>query len=203
MSDSKKVNSVQNLEEALQKYQEIQRQEPDNLDALQGMARAYYRLKRDNESINCCTQALTKNKTLVWPHLVQSYVYYRQKRMDECKKEAEVAIEAAPSDWEANFWWGTLLVDKNKIDEGLVFLEKAVSMESNNLYLYNNLATAYQKKGDLKKYHYVLTQMNRLRPSFIGSLLLYLGNVATHAIWVLLIHYLLILLALMFKLQLL
>src|SRR5258708_15826428 len=201
MSKEQKAYNQQNLENDLGRFQEILNLEPDNRVALEGAARNYFRLKNDIASLDCCARALAKNKSLIWPHLVESYVLHHQNRIEDCKREARLAIEAAPMDWETNFWWGTLLVDDNKIEEGLLLLEKAASLETNNWSLYTNLAWAYQKKGDLKKNLQTLRHMNQLRPKLSVSLLLQFANIFDRGIWVLVIHYLLIVLALLFNQQ--
>ena len=160
------------FEEALKTYLEIISREPSDLDALEGIARSLYRLKRYEEAQKYCNRGLEINISCIWPHLIRSYIYYLQKDFDRSKKEAQISREKDPSNWETNFWWGSILDFEGKTDEGLLFLEKAVSMEEDNWFLYHNLSSAYMKKSQYGKYFQTLENMNRLKPDLRTTLLI-------------------------------
>lgn len=189
MNTAKKAYDEEDFGEALRLYQEIQKREPDNTDAFQGLARCYYKLRKLEEAIASCDQALAIDYSLAWPHLIKSYVYFLMNKIDLCKEEARIAIEVDPSNWEMNYWWGSVLVSEGQTDEGLAFLEKAVSMQINYWPLYNSLSTAYAKKKDVKRYFNVLKEMNRLKPNPLLFIGMQLGNLARYGVWVLLVHY--------------
>lgn len=193
MINAKKAYQDKKFDEAVKLFSDIYQKQPANLDVLEGLARSSYQLKNFNDAIKYCNQALLIETAIVWPYLIRSYIHFLQKEIDICKEDARTAIELAPSNWEPNFWWGSLLDYENKTSESLVFLEKAASLEFNELSLYNNLSRAYFKQGDLKKYYGALKEMNRLRPRFLLSLSIHFGELAIfYSLFTVLIHYSLI-----------
>ncbi len=176
MEKAKHLIRTRKYSEALDLFLELYRQNPENLEILEGIARCHFGLKKYNKSLSTCNQALSINKNISWPHLIKSYILLTQKRLASSKEEAKAAIEIAPLSWEPIFLWGTILCYENKTDEGINYLEKASSIESNEWSLYNNLAIAYFKKRNYKKYYWALAEMNRIRPSLLLSFLIAIGK---------------------------
>ncbi len=200
MINARRAYNAENFEGALQAYSKVREQEPDNLEATEGLARTHYRLRHFDQALAYGDEALEKNSSLVWPHLIRSYIYYLQKEMDKCKDEARVAIEAAPEDWETNFWWGSILDFEHDTDKGLAFLEKAAAMQTGNWYLYNNLSSAYLNKREYQKYYNALENMNRLKPSALLTVGVYVGRrEKAFRVIAFAIHYVLIVFALVFR----
>lgn len=175
INDAKKAYRTQKYNDAIELFLEILQQYPEDVEVLEGLAKSYFRLKKKDKALEICSQALSINASIAWPHTVRSYIYFPQK-LDECKKEAKIAMEIAPTNWETNFWWGSIWCYENKLDDGIGFLERAAAIEPDEWAVYNNLATAYFKKKYYQKYYWALAEMNRLRPSLFLSYMIIFGK---------------------------
>lgn len=202
MNKAKEAYNNNNFEDALHIYLDIWQMQSDNMDALEGVARSYYRLRHFDDAIRYCNQALSFDRSLTWPYLILSYIDFFQKKFGESKQKAQVAIERDPTGWETSFWWGSLLCHEYKTDEGLVFLEKAVAIEKDDWQLYNNLSIAYLNIGDMKKYYEARKQMNRLKPSISNEISIHLERWAKlYTIIIMMIHYIMVFVAVISKWQ--
>lgn len=160
---------------ALEILSELHQQQPYNMEVLEDIAKSYFGLRNFDKAIDTCNQGLSINGNTAWPHVVKSYILFIQKKFAACKEEAQIAFNISPQDWEPIFWWGSVLCHQG-IDEGISLLEKAASLESNELSIYRNLSTAYYKKKDHEKYHWALEEINRIKPNLFLSLLIYFSR---------------------------
>jgi tetratricopeptide (TPR) repeat protein len=180
--------------EALEISRQVYDSEPQNLDALEGLARSCVKLKKYEEAKKYCHLALNINGSLIWPHCVLSYINVRLDQVEGGKSEALLALQLGPNEWEPNYIWGYLLITKENNDKtALSFLEKAASINPDNWYVYHALQFAYWKKRDLPKFYSALKQMNRLRLSgYSTARILVEEHAILYGVSSFLLHYLLV-----------
>ena len=161
---------------SLKMFSELYQQQPYSMEALEGISKSYFGLRKFDKAIDVCNQALSINGNTAWPHVVKSYILFVQKNFSACKEEAQIAFNISSQDWEAIFWWGSILCHQGNLDEGVSLLEKAVLLEPDELSIYRNLSTAYYKQKNHEKYYWSLEEMNRIKPNVFLSLLIYFGR---------------------------
>lgn len=93
----------------------------------------------------------------------------REKKEKEIKDYYKKTIEIFskikenyPDDSHIRVLMGASYIELDKIDDAINILEEAKSIDPDNLYIYNNLAVCYQKKGDNKKLQEVLKKLKEL-----------------------------------------
>jgi tetratricopeptide (TPR) repeat protein len=190
---AKKAYENGNIILALELYHQVFNDESHNIDALEGLARSCNRLKRYEEATRYCHLALEIDSTLVWPHIVLSYVNFYQGQIETSRNEAMQAIQMNSDEWEPNYLWGNLLNQENKVDDALLFLEKARFINPDNWYVYNSLSVVYLRMRNLEKHYESLKHMNRLKPNLLLSFRIHVGRHSrAYSIGLILIHYILL-----------
>jgi len=154
-----------NAQKALEIYLEIARTTPRSPLAYQGIAQSQYQLKKYEEALRASKIALDLDPRLTAPHIILAYIYARNKDSEQSRRQAEIALELAPSQFETLDCYGTILAAENKYEEAVPYLVRAVEIEPSALSAHHNLAIVYQQLGETGKLTQELRTIYRLSPS--------------------------------------
>jgi tetratricopeptide (TPR) repeat protein len=86
--------------------------------------------------------------------------------MGKSYEHANAARQLEPESAEALGCYGTLLLKDGEIDDAIAVLQKASTLNPQNYLIHNNLAYAYDFKGDKSSYYQVSKTLYQLRPNF-------------------------------------
>jgi tetratricopeptide (TPR) repeat protein len=75
----------------------------------------------------------------------------QKRRFSEAEGVLREYLKKAPASIDAKFLLGSLLIQTNKIDQGIMFLESVLRADPTHLQANYNLALIYSSKGDYKK----------------------------------------------------
>jgi tetratricopeptide (TPR) repeat protein len=77
--------------------------------------------------------------------------YLNNKNYQECIQTSVVLMKAAPQRWEGYFYQGTAYVNLGKFQQGAASLEKAITLNQNDPYIWFNAGIAQQQIGNKEK----------------------------------------------------
>jgi len=77
--------------------------------------------------------------------------YLNNKNYQECIQTSVVLMKAAPQRWEGHFYQGTAYVNLGKFQQGAAYLEKAITLNQNDPYIWFNAGIAQQQIGNKEK----------------------------------------------------
>lgn len=144
-------------EEALKDYEALKRDIPDNTDIDYGIAICLRGLGKIEEAIEKFQQVLEQAPQHPSAHHELMKIYSRRFNTYELKsaygsalKEINAQLEIVPS---AYYYIerGLLYMDNFNFDQALADYQKALELEPENVYAYNNIATVLEAKGQFEE----------------------------------------------------
>lgn len=154
------------LGDALKLYKEIIANEPDNFSAYLGAAECSFRLKEFQNVFELCKKALELKPDSAMAHVLMAYGHSELNEPERGYEHAKTACDLEPDSADALGCYGTLLLKDGKVDEAIPVLQRASTLDPQNYLIHNNLAYAYDGKGDTNSYLQERRTLYRLRPNF-------------------------------------
>ena len=112
----------------------------------------YKNEKQYEKAIHCHNEALKEDSTNIAIYFSLAAIYNILKDEENEIVVLENALKYFPENSELLNWLGYSLVDNNiRFDYALSLLEKAISLEPDNVYIWDSLAWAYYKLNNYKK----------------------------------------------------
>lgn len=109
---------------------------------------------RPAEAEHAYRQAIARDSLLLEAYINLSYLYYQQGKYRESLQVNLDALRHKPASYEINVNMGRIYLKLQDINNALVYLEKAVSINRSDKGLLNMMAELYQSTGNLEKAHY-------------------------------------------------
>lgn len=153
-----------NLSEALQYYQSLLKDEPENVLVLQGFAECLRRLGRYEEALHNAIIAARINPSLGSIHATLGIIYSNRSQYKEAEIELRSAIALDPADSESYGNLGGILIEQNRVEEGIQLLHQAVAMKSGIWWFHFNLFFGYIRQHRLPEAIGEAWKTFRLRP---------------------------------------
>ena len=165
---------LERIEEAIQCYEEILRQNPNYVPALRRMMYIYSFLSNKEDDLEKCRKGVQYATRLIEATgSAEGYVergnlnidlYELEQAVEDCKK----AIELDPEAYYAYNNLGCALLKLRRVEEALEPLKQVIRMEPDKDHLpYLNLAECYELLGEYEKAMDAYKQVLRLRPKMI------------------------------------
>ncbi len=130
-------------EAALMYLEEARKQEPNSFDVLNGLARCYYELKRDNEALELYKQASAQNPA-VWE--VQYYlgrIHLENGRYTQAVEPLETALKLKPDDPETISAFGVALSKSGRSRDAISYLTRIIALKRYSKEDFYYLGEAY------------------------------------------------------------
>lgn len=144
-------------EEALSEYTGLEKDLPDNADIDYKRGLCLQKLGRTEEAIQAFQRTLQKDATHPRVNHELMKIYSRQFDQYELKSSYGLALKAINAQLElvedAYYYIerGLLYMDNYNMDLALADYEKALELEPDNIYAYNNIGYVLQSKGQFEK----------------------------------------------------
>lgn len=162
---------VDEIDKAIQCYNEILIENPDFVPALRRMMYVYSYTSSEKNDLDLCAKAIDyATRFIDITDSAEGYVergnlyidlYELEKSVEDCKK----AIELDADSYYAYNNLGCALLKLRRVDEAIVPLEQVIAMEPDRDHLpYLNLAECYVLKGEYEKAVQMYHEVIRLRP---------------------------------------
>jgi Flp pilus assembly protein TadD len=134
-------------EKALEDYRRVQDLEPNNVDALLGMAKVYDKVDMPDKAVEAYNRAIDLDPGYYWPYDSQGIFFYRRGRYPEAADQFRKVIERAPGMFRPYSNLGATLMDLGKYDEAEQALTQSLKLRKTAPAL-NNLGAirAYQRR---------------------------------------------------------
>jgi len=174
LRDADRALGANEYSKALEMYQLLLKDDPNNPKIYQGMAYSLYELKQFDDALKKCKRALELDLNLSLVHVVLAYIHLRRKELEISKQEALEAFKLDPDLFDVLRCYGTVLLVSKDVDKAVELLQKAVEMKPDDLISHSNLALAYLRKQQFALYFRERKIISKLQPSLtsFGELLL-------------------------------
>lgn len=161
---AKAAVNASNLNEALRHYQSLLKDEPENALVLQGLAECLRRLGRYEEALQNALMAAQIDPSLGSVHATLGIIYSNRSQYKESENALRDAIALAPTDSESYGNLGGVLIELNRVEEGIQLLHQAVAMKSGIWWFHFNLFWGYARQRRLREALREARKAFRLRP---------------------------------------
>jgi tetratricopeptide (TPR) repeat protein len=168
--NAEKLFSTASYETALGLYSDVISEEPSNALAYQRMGQCQYQLEEYEAATRTSTAALGLNPMLPIPHTILALVYSRKGNYEMGNNEARAALALDPEAYEVVDTYGTVLLAEGQLAEAEQMLRKAAVLRPDSFRTHENLAIAYLRMRDSKKYIEQARTLFKLRPSLSNAL---------------------------------
>lgn len=164
------LNREKRYDEALEICRELIKLEPDNLYTRTKLGNCYERMENTEKAIECYRRILATDKNYV-PAIrrlmyMYSYLSNQNNDMEKCKlgiKYATKLIETT-GDAEGYVERGNLYIDLYELEQAVQDCKKAIELDSEAYYAYNNLGCALLKLRRIDEAVEPLEQVIRMEP---------------------------------------
>ena len=156
-----KENNNNNTNKAIRHIVEWADLEPKNISALTTLAVIYQENNQQSEAINVYEKALRlkNNNVLVLNNLAFLYFETNDPR---ALKLAKQAYTLSPQNAAISDTYGWILVERDKINEGLVILQQAAELAPMNKEILQHYSSALTRAGKLKEAAAVIDKITKL-----------------------------------------
>ncbi len=165
-----RLREQKDYQQALQIYLDLLRQYPDNGEIYQWIAKCYYELKNYDEAFSASKEAIRLDRNLSLPHLILAYISVHQGNLEDAALEAQDAYNLSPEVDEVSNCYGALLLSTGKLDESIAVLRHTLELHPNSILAHQNLATAYRKKKDYKRYTEAMRLVYKHNPNLLNAI---------------------------------
>lgn len=136
-----------NIQEAIEAFETIIKQDETHSLAYQGLGEAYFRVPNLQKAEANCRKAIELDKTLWLSYNCLGMIYDRQKRFGEAVKAYQTAHKLQPRQSMVLNNLGISYYIQEKYKMALETLQKALVLEKDPTRLYNNLGVVLSKLG--------------------------------------------------------
>jgi len=154
-----------NFNEAIQHYQSLLKDEPENVMVLQGFAECLRRLGRYEEALQNALIAAQIDPSLGSIRATLGIIYSNRNQYKEAENELRNAIALNPTDSESYGNLGGVLIEQNHVEEGILLLHHAVAMKADIWWFHFNLFFGYIRQRRLREALREAWKTFRLRPA--------------------------------------
>jgi tetratricopeptide (TPR) repeat protein len=130
---------------------EAEKRDPDNVEYLEGLARLYFLVNRNEEALRYALLLQKKGESSAGTHLLLARVLHRLGRNDEALQAAMSAASHSPDDPECRITLGSILSARNDPAGAAAEYEKALAQGHGDKALLYTLAGAYEDAGNPDK----------------------------------------------------
>jgi len=126
---------------------------PNNLDLINSLAIGYSEnpsMQTDNEELKYFELAYLIKKTVKSTHNLAWYLYFEDGNEEKAINIQKECIELSPKSYYPYYLYGYMLLEKNKFDEAISYLEKAYQIRERRDILYN-IGFCYFQMGNIEK----------------------------------------------------
>lgn len=155
---------------ALETYLAIVKVDPRSAAAHQGVAQCQYQLRQYAEATESARVALGLDPALTAPRILLAYIHAQNKDLEQAHREAQKALDLAPSSFETLNCFGVILAAEKKYDEAAPYLRLATKIDPWALSTHHNLAIVYGQIEDSPNLLHELRTIYRLQPSLGNGL---------------------------------
>lgn len=161
-------------EQALTVFQQIQKTDPKNFDALIAIAGIYRRQKKYAESVSLLEQALVtfenKPKSHAKIYYNLGFTYRQMGSYDDAIRCFEEVVEEVPSDVLANNHLGAIYALQGKYNDAIKAYNRGLKYDPNHPILQFNIAKSYSEIGDIHKALNFYEGALRARPGWTDAI---------------------------------
>ncbi|HEX2923537.1 MAG TPA: tetratricopeptide repeat protein [Chloroflexota bacterium] len=143
--------SQNRLDEAEGLLLEAIKVEPSLSAAHHNLGALYLNQRRFAQASKCIRRAIQLDPNDVESRIALAKVLSDMGKADEAFADYEWVCKQYPDDWRAQISYGNALLEKERLDEAIEHLEKAVILRSKEELTHLVLAAAYERRGDLEK----------------------------------------------------
>ena len=136
---------------ALAYFQAAQKDQPDSLEVITGLAHCYYGLKRDDEALTLYKQVVAQKADLWEVHNNLGRIYLEQGKYAESVEAFNSALKLKPGDPDILSGLGIALTKSGKNAEAIPHLTQVVEMKRYIQEDFYNLGEAYANEGQWSK----------------------------------------------------
>ncbi len=137
----------------LKKLIQLYEKEPNDIDLINSLAVGYYEnpsMQTDNEELKYFELAYLIKKTVKSTHNLAWYLYFEVGNEEKAINIQKECIELSPKSYYPYYLYGYMLLEKNKLDEAISYLEKAYQIGKRRDILYN-IGFCYFQMGNIEK----------------------------------------------------
>jgi len=135
------------IQEAIQSFQTIIKQDETYSLAHQGLGEAYFRVPELQKAEASCHKAIELDKTSWIAYNCLGMIYDRQERFEEAVKAYQTAHELQPHRSMVLNNLGISYYAQGKYEKALETLQKALTLEKDSARIYNNIGIVLSKLG--------------------------------------------------------
>ena len=136
---------------SLQMYTMALERNPNTFDVHLNRGITYIKMLDYKNALKDFNQALKLRPNDVGTLVNLCAAYLNNKNYQECIQTSVVLMKAAPQRWEGYFYQGTAYVNLGKFQQGAASLEKAITLNQNDPYIWFNAGIAQQQIGNKEK----------------------------------------------------
>jgi arylsulfatase A-like enzyme/Flp pilus assembly protein TadD len=151
MSAADKMVNSGLIDEAIKKYKEIIKQDPDNMEAYSHIALCYKSIQKYDEAIKYFRKAASFKSDVAEVHDGLGNIYKSMGKPALAFEEFQRALKLEPDDPALINNIGWCYQQARNFDKALEFYEKAIKLDPNLATTHANMAICYRVKGNLYK----------------------------------------------------
>jgi TonB family protein len=136
---------------ALSYFQAAQKEQPDSLEVITGLAHSYYELKRDDEALSLYKQVVAQNAGLWEVQYNLGRIYLEHGKYAESVEAFTSALKLKPGEPEILSGLGIALTKSGRNTEAMPYLAQVVEMKRYIQEDFYNLGEAYANEGQWSK----------------------------------------------------
>ncbi|MCR4408584.1 MAG: tetratricopeptide repeat protein [Anaerolineae bacterium] len=184
---AKKDYRVGRYKEAMRKFQEVVKANPDDALAHHGLAASLVGLRRYDEAIKECYRALELNASLATPHAILANIYWQQRQHQKAENELRRALELEPDLAMAHITLGAIRLEQGKLREAESHLQQAANLQPEESVSYIGLGALFQRQRRHDDAIKAYQRAFELDPSFEARWRIVLAYVAKYKLYWLLV----------------
>jgi tetratricopeptide (TPR) repeat protein len=142
---------MNNYDSSLEMYTMALERNPNTFDVHLNRGITYIKMLDYTNALKDFNQALKLRPNDVGTLVNLCAAYLNNKNYQECIQTSVVLMKAAPQRWEGYFYQGTAYVNLGKFQQGAASLEKAITLNQNDPYIWFNAGIAQQQIGNKEK----------------------------------------------------
>ncbi|HEY9151885.1 MAG TPA: tetratricopeptide repeat protein, partial [Anaerolineales bacterium] len=158
---------------ALELYKLALQENPNNAEALAGLALTHVYLKENDSAFARATEAIQLDPNQPLAHIALASVYFSKGQLEQYKEEVERAFALQPFFYEVACTYARMLLNDKKINEAIPLFEKIIESNPQKVCPHYLLGLAYTYKKQYKEAFREYLRAFRVQPSYhIGVTLL-------------------------------
>ncbi|MEB3343717.1 tetratricopeptide repeat protein [Okeania sp.] len=148
---------------------ESEKDEQDDVNAINKLAENYYNQGNFMEAIALCQQALKKQANFAPVYKTLGNILQAQNKIDAAIRAYSLAIKINPNFFEAIVNLGSMFYKKGQIDTAMINYRKAIKIKPDLAVAYWNLSKVLEEEGRFYEAFYLQEKALQIQPSLIDN----------------------------------